>query len=63
MWEARAGATYTFYENGVHLELDDAIANPLHRDPGDHPVFATREQAEQYSATRAEAEQYAATRR
>ena len=52
VWEERPGVTHTFYENGGHTEIDDAVADPLHRDPGDHPVFATKSEAEAYAATK-----------
>lgn len=52
VWEVRPGRTHTYYENGIHIELDDAVADPLHRDLGDHPVFATKAEAEAYAATK-----------
>ena len=52
VWQVRPGVTWTFTaDGGLHHHTDGDVADPLHRDPGDHPIFPTKEAAEQYAAT------------
>ena len=52
VWVERPGVTTTFTaDGGIHTETNHDIADPRHRDPGDHPIFSTKAAAEQYAAT------------
>ncbi len=51
-WEERPGVTRIFHEDGGEEIITNwDVANPLHRDPGDHPIFSTKAEAERYAAT------------
>ena len=53
VWVERPGVTTTFTaDGGIHTHTNSDIADPRHRDPGDHPIFPTKAEAEQYAATK-----------
>ena len=52
-WEERPGVTRIFHADGSEgVVTNHDIADPRHRDPGDHPIFPTKAEAEQYAATK-----------
>ncbi len=52
VWVERPGVTTTFTADGEHTHIAGDVADPLHRGPGDHPIFPTKEAAERYAATK-----------
>lgn len=52
VYEERPGVTVTIEKGEVSVLIDAGRADPLHREPWESPIFATREEAESYAATR-----------
>ena len=51
VYEERPGVTWIFEQGTQMIVRDDDRADPLHREPWQHPIFSTRAEAEQYAAT------------